>query len=166
MHTLAAVLAALTLAMTGAMTGVFFAFSVSVTLGLDAAGPERAVPVMQRVNERILNPVFLTTFVGAPLTAAVCGGLLLAVGHTAAGWVLLAAAGTYALGAIVPTAVVNVPLNNALNAAGTPESPSHAARLWGDFAPRWTAWNTARAVASCVSLLLVGLGVFLWGAGR
>lgn len=163
---LAGVSAALTLLTAGAMTGVFFAFSVAVMPGLDAADPRHAVASMQRINVAIVNPLFLIAFLGVPLAAAVTGGLLLASGHRAAGVAFLVAAAGYALGALAPTAAVNVPLNNALVAAGTPEDAAHAARLWRDFSPRWTAWNTVRAVCGCLSLLAAGLGLHLWSRGR
>ncbi|MEO3754500.1 anthrone oxygenase family protein [Streptomyces sp. B6B3] len=166
MTNLTALTATLTLLLTGLMAGVFFAFSVSVMLGLDAVDPGRAVAAMQSINDRIQNPVFLVAFVGVPVAAGATGGLLLALGHRGAGVAFLLAAGVYVFGAFLPTMVVNVPMNDTLNAAGTPDSPEHAARLWADFSPRWTAWNTARAGFSSLSLLLVGLGLYLWGRDR
>ncbi|MGP3967439.1 anthrone oxygenase family protein [Streptomyces sp. 6N223] len=155
--------ATLTLVAAGAVTGLFFAFSVAVMPGLDAIDPERAVAAMQSINEKIVNPVFLAAFLGTPLAAAVTGGLLLATGHRAAGAAFLAAAGVYLLGALMPTFIVNVPMNDTLAAAGTPDDAAHAARLWADYSPRWTAWNTARGAFSALSLLLAALGAYLWG---
>jgi uncharacterized membrane protein len=166
MTNLAALSATVTLVVAGAVTGVFFAFSVSVMPGLDAIDPERAVTAMQSINEKIINPFFLTAFLGVPIAAGATGGLLLATGHRAAGVVFLAAAGVYLLGALMPTFIVNIPLNDTLEAAGTPDDAAQAARVWEDFSPRWTAWNTARGAFSAVSLLLVGLGVYLWGRDR
>ncbi len=163
---LTAFTATLTLLVTGLMAGAFFAFSVSVMLGLDAIEPGRAVAAMRSMNEKIQNPVFLLAFVGAPIAAGTTGGLLLALGHRGAGVAFLLAAGVYVLGAFLPTVIVNVPMNDTLAAAGTPDDAEHAARLWADYSPRWTAWNTARGVFGTLSLLLVGLGLYLWGRDR
>ena len=163
---LTAISATLTLLVTGLMAGVFFAFSVSVMLGLDAIEPGRAVAAMQSINDKIQNPVFLLAFAGVPVAAGATGGLLLALGHRGAGVTFLLAAGVYLLGAFLPTIVVNVPMNDTLAAAGTPDDAEHAARLWADYSPRWTAWNSARAVFSTLSLLLAGLGLYLWGRDR
>ncbi|MFI6760768.1 hypothetical protein ACIBF5_16705 [Micromonospora sp. NPDC050417] len=40
--------------------------------------------------------------------------------------------------------------------------PAEAARRWAEYASHWTGWNTLRAVASLVSLLLVGAGLLAW----
>lgn len=160
---LAVATAAAALVLTGAMAGVFFAFSVSVMPGLDAIKADQAIPAMQSINQKILNPVFLPTFVGAPIVAAVTGALLLALGQRPAAILLFLAAAVYVLGAFLPTMAVNVPMNVALDAATVPADPNEAARLWSDYSPRWTRWNNLRAAAGAVSLLLVGLAVFVWG---
>ncbi|MDT0307885.1 anthrone oxygenase family protein [Streptomyces sp. DSM 44917] len=163
MALLAAIAAALTLLAAAAMTGVFFSFSVAVMPGLDAAGPVESVRAMQGINDKILNPLFLTTFVGVPLAAAATGVLLLVLGHRAAGLAFLAAAAAYALGAFLPTAAVNVPLNDTLAALGGVDDPARAAEAWAAYAPRWTRWNSLRAAFSAVTLLLAALGAWLWG---
>jgi uncharacterized membrane protein len=157
---LAAISATVTLLAAGAMTGVFFAFSVAVMPGLDALAPEQSVAAMRSINEKILNPLFLSTFMGVPIAAGATGGLLLAAGHRSAALAFFLAAGVYLLGAFMPTVIVNVPMNDAL------AEPGEAARLWADYASRWTAWNSARAAFSAVSLLVTGLGLWLWGRGR
>jgi uncharacterized membrane protein len=163
LSTFAAISATVTLALTGAMAGVFYAFSIAVMPGLDGIQAEHAIRAMQSINRKILNPVFLATFVLAPVAAAVTGGLLLWLGQTAAAVVCFLAAVTYVLGTFVPTVVVNVPMNEGLDSADVPTDPDAAARLWSDYSTRWTRWNTARAVFSALSLLLVGLSLFVWG---
>src|SRR5215217_3926161 len=155
--------AAITLAMIGVMAGIFFTFSNSVMRGLDAIDPGHAIRAMQSVNRKILNPVFLATFTLPPIFAATTGGLLLWVGETWAAAIFFLAAATYVLGAIVPTAAVNVPLNTTLDAATVPTGTTEAARLWSDYSTRWTRWNTLRALISTISLLIVGLAIFAWG---
>ncbi|OLF15376.1 anthrone oxygenase family protein [Actinophytocola xanthii] len=162
MDVLTAVAATVALVLTGAVAGVFFAFSTSVLPGLDAIRPGPAVAAMTSMNRAILNPLFLTSFVGPPLVAALTGVLLFTRDATAAALLFLAAAAVYVLGAIAPTAAVNVPLNNALLAAPEPTDDAQAARVWSAYSPRWTRWNHWRAVASLAALALEGVGLMIW----
>jgi uncharacterized membrane protein len=163
MKTLAAVAAAIAVLMAGGMAGVFFAFSVAVMPGLDAARATTAIGAMQSINQKIQNPVFLLTFVGAPVVAAAAGGLLLAAGQRPPALLFFAAAGVYVLGSFVPTIAVNVPLNNALDATRIPSDLADAARVWAGYSPRWTAWNHLRGLASAVALIVMALGLYVWG---
>lgn len=161
---LAVLAAAAALLLTGAMSGVFFAFSTAVLPGLDAADARQAVPAMQSINRKILNPVFYTAFFGALLAAAAPAVLLTLLGEGAAAAAFAVGAAVYLLGAFMPTVLINVPLNNALDTAAAPSSADAAERVWADFSPRWTRWNTVRAAASALSLLCVGLAAVLWAA--
>jgi len=158
----AVITAAVTLALTGLAAGMFFAYSVSVMLGLDDIRPDAAMAAMRSINRRIQNPVFFLAFLGAPLFALVTGVLLLAAGPGRAAVLFLAAAGVYLVGAFGVTVVVNVPMNDALDAAETPADPAEAARRWSAYSRRWTRWNTVRAVFSLVSLVLVGVAGADW----
>ncbi|WP_326595656.1 anthrone oxygenase family protein [Streptomyces sp. NBC_01803] len=142
------------------MAGIFLSFTLSVLPGLDAIEPEHSVRAMRSMNDSILNPAFLTTFMGVPVAAVATGALLLLLGHRAAGLVFLAAAAVYVLGVFLPTAAVNVPLNDTLAAAG--DHPADAAGVWADFSPRWGRWNAVRSASSAVTLLLIGLALYLW----
>ncbi|MDF5757120.1 anthrone oxygenase family protein [Spongiactinospora sp. TRM90649] len=164
MAILTALLAYVTLVMAGAMTGVFYAFSVSVMRGLDDIDAREAARAMRSVNRRILNPLFLSTFVGTPIVAVVTGVLLLGLGRTDPAVAFFVAAGIYAAGAFLPTVAINVPMNEALARAEVPGEAEAAAALWAGYSPRWTRWNTLRAVACALSLLAAGVGLYLWGA--
>ncbi|MFD0852753.1 DUF1772 domain-containing protein, partial [Actinomadura adrarensis] len=163
MKTLSMVVAAVSLLMAAGMAGIFFAFSNSVMPGLNAARPTSAIETMQTINDKIQNPLFLLTFVGVPVAAAVAGGLLLASGERSAALLFFAAAAVYVLGSFLPTAVVNVPLNNTLDGTAIPSDLEEAGRIWTDYSSRWTPWNHLRAVASGVSVLLIGAGLYVFG---
>ena len=105
----------------------------------------------------------ISSFVLAPVAAAVTGGLLLVLDQGWAAVVSFLAAATYLLGAFAPTAVVNVPLNNELDRATVPVEPGEAARRWAAYSGPWTRWNHLRTLFSMLSLLLVGLAIFVWG---
>ncbi|WP_406067718.1 DUF1772 domain-containing protein [Micromonospora sp. NBC_01638] len=164
--TLAAWSAAVTLAVTGAITGVYYAFSVSVMPGLNAVDAGTAIRAMTSINQKIQNPLFFVTFLGPIVAATVTGVMLLILGRRPAGVLFLVAAGVYVVGAFIPTVVVNVPMNETLDAAGVPTDPAEAVRVWADYSSGWTWWNSVRAGASLISLLLAGLGVYLWGPSR
>ena len=161
MKILAGSAATTTLLLTGAVAGLFFAYSVSVMMGLDAIRPEQAIAAMRSINEKIQNAVFLASFLLAPVAAVVTGVLLLVLGQRTAGVVFFLAAATYVLGTLIPSFAVNIPMNDALDAARP--SAAEAARVWSDYSSRWTLWNHVRTVSSLLSMVLVGLGLFLWG---
>ncbi len=51
----------------GIVTGLLFAFSNFVMRALDDLQPEHGMFAMQRINEKIINPIFLILFLGTPL---------------------------------------------------------------------------------------------------
>jgi uncharacterized membrane protein len=69
MKILAGISAAITLLLTGAMAGLFFAYSASVMMGLDAIKPEQAIAAMRSINVKIQNAVFLPAFLLVPVLA-------------------------------------------------------------------------------------------------
>ncbi|NBE82410.1 anthrone oxygenase family protein [Micromonospora rubida] len=166
MNTLTAWSAAVTLAVTGLIAGVYYAFSVSVMPGLNATDTGTAIRAMTSINQKIQNPLFFVTFFGPILAATITGVLLLILGHRPAALLFFLAGAVYLVGAFIPTVALNVPMNETLDAAGVPTDPAEATRIWADYASRWTWWNTVRAGASVVSLLLAGFGLYLWGSQR
>ncbi len=152
--------AAITLLLTGTMAGFFFAYSSSVMFGLDAAGAGHAIPAMQAINLAVRNPVFFVAFFGTPAAALVTAVLFLTTRRPMAAALFLIAGLVYFLGALLPTALVNVPMNEALATAIVPADPQAALKLWSDFSVPWTWWNTLRTAFSTLSLLLVGAAIF------
>jgi uncharacterized membrane protein len=136
----------------GLVAGIFFAFSAFVMAALGRILPEQGIAAMQSINITVLNPAFLTAFLG---TGVVC--LALAAGShvwwgQASGKLILAASLIYLVGCIGVTMVCNVPLNDAL-AAVKPSTPE-AAALWLRYLGSWTAWNHLRTVAPLLSAIL------------
>ena len=110
---------------------------------------------MQSINTVVINPLFLTVFLG---TAAAC--LLLIVSsllrwHEPGAAYLLVGSLLYLAGTILVTIICNVPRNDAL--AAVDPSTADAARLWADYITSWTAWNhvrTAAALAAAAALTI------------
>ncbi|WP_249127951.1 DUF1772 domain-containing protein [Bradyrhizobium sp. AUGA SZCCT0169] len=107
---------------------------------------------MNAINAVIVHSLFIPLFLGttvASLLLAVAGGLRWGEpGATA----MLAGGVLYVIGMFVCTAVVNVPLNNALavvDPASTEAAPLRARALTD-----WTLWNHVRTIASTAACAL------------
>ncbi|HEX6356239.1 DUF1772 domain-containing protein [Actinophytocola sp.] len=159
MLTLTLIAAFLNLVLLAAVFGVYFAYSNSVVPGLDKADPEKAVEAMRKMNVAIINPAFLTIFIGPLITSAATGFLLLGLDENTSAYLTLAAAVVYLVGSHVITGRINIPLNNALENS----TSTDWRQRWADFSPRWRRWNAVRTVTSAVSLLLCGIGLYIWG---
>ena len=141
------------------VAGFVLAFAVVVMPGIRTLGNGeflRAFQVMDRVIQNN-QPVFMLVWIGsvvALLAAAVSGlGQLDGTGRA----ILIAAVLLYLLGVQLPTAVINIPLNNTvqtLEIADMDEAERQVARR--EFESRWNAANVTRTVLAClVSLLLM-----------
>jgi uncharacterized membrane protein len=139
--------------------GFFWTWSFSVMPGLSAAPPHVAIEAMRAANANIRTVFFAFVFFGPLPLSILAGAAAWFAGERTCGGAALAAAAAYAVGVIVVTFIVNVPLNNAL--ADAPVTTSSAAATWLDYARPWTAWNNVRVSASTATLLLLVLGVLL-----
>lgn len=137
------------------IAGLFYAYACSVVPGLGRLPNAEYLAAMQSINSTILNPVFFASFMGTLLLLPLCTYLQYSTSHPRFLF-LLAASLVYAIGVFGVTAVVNVPLNEALSqfdlSSASPEALA-AQRL--AFEGRWNQWNTVRTVASILSLVLV-----------
>jgi len=122
---------------TGLLAGVYLAFLVAVMPALHGQSDEVFAAVMNRINVVIVNPAFLSLFLGAPLLTA---GLL---------WwhrgPLLVVASVLAAAALVITFAANLPLNDALADGGSR----------ADFETPWLVWHVLRTAAAvgCFGIL-------------
>ena len=127
----------------GVVAGFLFAFSVGIMTALGGLPGEQGAAAMRAINRDILNPVFLGFFVG---TGAVCVALAGTVVITGGPVPAVVAAGLYLVGVIGVTGLVNVPLNDALDAGRV---------RWEDYRVRWIRWNHVRVVAGAGALALL-----------
>jgi uncharacterized membrane protein len=135
------------------MAGLFFAFSTAVMTALARLPAAQGLEAMNAINVVIVNPVFLTVFMGMALVALVLGAkALLGWGQPGAVW-LLAGSLLYLIGIFAVTVAFNVPLNDALAAAG----PTGAAGAWSGFLADWVPWNHVRTVSGIGALLCYAL---------
>jgi uncharacterized membrane protein len=146
---LASLLAA-TLTM-GLVSGVFVLYAHTIMRGLGATDDRTFVAAFQAIDRAIINPLFMLTFLGALAATGVAAAAHLGDDGSVLPWVV--AAGVLYLAVFVITIGVNVPLNDALKAAGDPDRID-VARARADFhESRWAAWNLVRAVATTVAFV-------------
>jgi uncharacterized membrane protein len=130
----------------GLMAGVFFAFSSFVMPALARLPPPKGMAAMQSINVTAVSPAFGSLFFGSALACvAVLVGALTHWGEERAAYALFGST-AYLAGALLVTALANVPRNDAL-AAVDPDSPE-ATTAWASFLRGWIWWNHVRSVAS------------------
>jgi uncharacterized membrane protein len=140
----------------GVIGGLMFAFSTAMMPALRAQPAGEALRVMQRINAKIQNPLFLLVFVG---TLVVCLGLAVGavVGDQSGAVLRGVGALLYVVGVFGVTMAVNVPLNNRLDACADDEA---GRAYWQEYLRAWLPWHHLRAVAAvagCV-LMIISLG--------
>ena len=133
----------------GLLAGVFFAFSAFVMSGLRRLPEASGAAAMRSINVTAQRPPLMIALFGvSALCVAVIVRALVTWSQPGAAW-LLAGAILTVVGAFGVTAVINVPLNNRLN-AGTV--------TWSEFLAGWDPANHARTILCLVgcALLLIG----------
>ena len=120
------VLAAAVIAM-GLLAGLFYFSSIAVMPALTAADDRTLVDAMQQMIDKIENPFFFLTLLGAPVLAGVAlvSGASLRLGQTAR-WIVAGLA-LYAV-MVVVTFAVHFPLNEELKEAGDPATHRESRR--------------------------------------
>ena len=143
------------------VAGFVFAFAVVVMPGIGKLADGEFLRAFQVIDRVIQNnqPLFMLVWLGsvlALLAAAVLGFRQL----DGSGRLLMGASVlVYLFGVQLPTATINVPLNNkvqALQIADTEDAALATARP--EFESRWVFWNWVRTIlAVLVSVLLIVL---------
>ena len=131
----------------GLQAGTYYTWASGVMPGLARGDDRTFVATMQNMNVAIVNPVFMLSFLGAPLLA---GAAIVTSNNPARPWVIAGAA--FAVASFAISAIGNIPLNNALDAAGSVDRITDLAAVRSDFESAWVTWNVARALASTASL--------------
>jgi uncharacterized membrane protein len=124
----------------GLTAGLFAAFSYAVMPGLARSGDRTFVEAMRQMNAAILNGWFGICFGGAVVFAIAAA--LLHLGRP--GWWWIVAGLVLYVGVLAVTFRVNVPLNDALEAAGSADPAGVRARFEGT----WMRWNVVRTLLS------------------
>jgi uncharacterized membrane protein len=136
----------------GLIAGSFYAFSAFVMRALAKLAARDGVAAMQSINNVVINPAFLSVFVG---TAIACGIVIVCAlfrWESARSIELISGAVLYIAGTFGVTMFGNVPLNNSL--ARLNPDDENAPKLWRDYVRRWTMWNHVRTAAALVTMVL------------
>ncbi|MEO1746623.1 MAG: anthrone oxygenase family protein [Pseudomonadota bacterium] len=141
-----------TLGLFGLIAGFFYAFSVCVMPGLNRIDPTAAITAMQAINEAVRNPVFFVTFFLTPVCAIAAAIVAYNAGDLRPALIMVSAAAVYFALALILTASINVPMNEAL--ATVDPNAADAAQIWADYTGRWTFWNTVRTITSLLAMLV------------
>jgi uncharacterized membrane protein len=142
----------------GLIGGVFFAFSTFVMRALAALPPAQGIAAMKSVNIAVLNPMFLSVFLGTAVSCVLLAVSSLLTWQKPGAALLLAGSALYLLGAFVVTMVCNVPRNDAL--ATLDPASAESARFWAEYVAGWTLWNHVRTIAAIAAATL--LVIALW----
>jgi uncharacterized membrane protein len=151
---------ALTLTLATLTTGLYYAFEVSVNLGLAAQPDATYVATMQAINGRIENPLFFASFFGAALFS-------LAAHYSRRPrsgrfWLLALACVLYIGGSFLLTSFVNVPMNNQLAAVDLDAPARILAEARDAYEDSWDFWNGVRTVFSTLAFIALIGACLLW----
>lgn len=144
----------------GLAAGIFVVFAHTIMPGLHKTDDRTFVAAFQQIDRAIINPWFMATaFIGALVFTLAAG--IANRGTSALPWVA-AAFGLY-LVAVVVTIAINVPLNDAIKAAGDPNHIDVAQVRAQFHETRWAAWNLLRVATSTLAFGLLAWALVLCG---
>ena len=145
----------------GLVAGVFALYAHTIMPGLKKTDDHTFVAAFQSLDRAIINPWFMAGgFVGALLFTIAAA--LTNLGRDALPWIV--AALVLYLAAFVITVAVNVPLNDAIKAAGDPDRISDLAGVRERFhETRWAAWNLVRVVTSTAAFGCLAWALVVYG---
>ncbi len=152
---------ALTLAVatltTGLIAGVFYAWSVSVILGLAAQPDASYVATMNAITRKIENPLFFASFLGAVLFLILALALHFRRPRSGRFWLIALACVLYIGGGFLVTMIVSAPMAYQL-AAVDPDAPARVlAQARDAYEGPWNFWNWMRTVFSTLAFVaLIG----------
>jgi uncharacterized membrane protein len=107
--------------------GIFFAFSSFVMAALGRIPPVQGIAAMNSINLTVINPSFMSAFVGTGLLCLVVGVRSLFLWNQGAAKLVMVASLMYLVGSFGVTLVFNVPLNNQLASIA---DPAQAVAFW------------------------------------
>ncbi|MDA9859113.1 DUF1772 domain-containing protein [Rubripirellula sp.] len=142
------------------VAGFLFAFAVVATPGIGRLNDRSFIRAFQVIDGVIQDkqPIFLFVWVGSAVSlilAAVFGFTEIAGADRS---ILIAAAIVHLLGVQLPTARINIPLNNriqALNLDQMNDQETSSARV--EFEGKWNRWNVVRTVVATVIAMMLDL---------
>jgi uncharacterized membrane protein len=146
----------------GVMAGVFQLYAYAIMPGLGLTNDRTFVGAFQVIDTAISNPLFLGNFFGALLLTGLAAVLHIGADEEPVLPWTVAALILYVV-VVVSTMTVNVPLNDAIKAAGDPDRIDLAAVRGRFDEAKWTRWNLVRAVLTTAALACLAWALVLYG---
>jgi uncharacterized membrane protein len=136
----------------GLLGGLYFAFSTFIMAALGRVAQASGIMAMNAINVVIVQSLFMPLFIGTTLSSLVLAiAAVLRWGQPGASAMLVGGV-LYVVGMFVCTAVIHVPMNDAL-AAVDPAS-TEATSLWARYLTDWTLWTHVRTISSTLACAL------------
>jgi uncharacterized membrane protein len=145
----------------GLMAGVVALYAHTIMPGLRNTDDHTFIAAFQSIDRAIINPWFMAGgFVGALLFTSAAAATNL--GRAALPWII--AALVLYLVMFVITIAVNVPLNDALKAAGNPDHIRDLVSVRERFhETRWAAWNLVRVATTTTAFACLAWALVVYG---
>ena len=145
----------------GLAAGTFALYAHTIMPGLHNTDNRTFVSAFQHIDRAIINPWFMATAFIGPL-ALTAAAAFTNRGTPAMRWIIAALA--LYLVAVVITMAVNVPLNDAIKAAGDPGHVQDLAHVRQRFhEARWAAWNLLRTATTTTAFGFLAWALVLHG---
>jgi len=141
----------------GLIAGAFFAFSTFVMKALAQLPPAQGIAATQSINIVVINPMFMTAFLGTAVACLVLAFSSFIRWHKPGAAYLLVGSLLYLIGTIMVTMVFNVPRNDAL--ASVNPASAEGANLWTGYVAGWTTWNHVRTAAALAAAALLTIAL-------
>jgi uncharacterized membrane protein len=145
----------------GLATGAFALYAHTVMPGLKKTDDRTFVAAFQAMDRAIINPWFMLTAFGGALVLTIAA-LVTNLGRDTLPWVAVAL-GLYVI-AVVITFAINVPLNDALKAAGDPDRIQDLGAVRERFnEARWATFNVIRTLLSAGAFVSLAWALVVYG---
>ena len=145
----------------GLATGAFALYAHTIMPGLKKTDDRTFVAAFQSMDRAIINPWFMLTAFGGALVLTIAA-LVTNLGRDTFPWVAVAL-GLYSV-AVVITLAVNVPLNDAIKAAGDPDRIQDLAAVRERFdEARWATFNVIRTLLSAGAFVSLAWALVVYG---
>jgi uncharacterized membrane protein len=145
----------------GLATGAFALYAHTIMPGLKKTDDRTFVAAFQSMDRAIINPWFMLTAFGGALVLTIAA-LVTNLGRDTLPWVAVAL-GLYVV-AVVITLAVNVPLNDAIKAAGDPDRIQDLAAVRERFhEARWATFNVIRTLLSAGAFVSLAWALVVYG---
>jgi uncharacterized membrane protein len=140
------------------VAGFLFAFAVVIMPGIKSLDDDAFLRAFQVVDGVIQKgqPLFIVVWVGSALSLLATAGMGIWSLNGANRALLIAATVVFLGGVQLPTAAINIPMNNALQRLelGSMDAAART-RARADFEARWNRWNVFRTIVAAVATTML-----------